>query len=163
MKWTVGSFADEQWLQFGLWGIGASFPEKVQLVSPTLYLFQYLRNNADVKSNARFVEWRQNLIFDIARKLFHITPMHFQPQNFRKGDKSKSCGNARKLTNIMYIIKTPTTPNFVTAWLTVYLSQPDTHSVIHPSRCWFPCKSFPYRSGVGAKKALRSNLKCKNS
>ena len=139
------------------------FPEKVQLVSPTSYLLRYFRNNANVESNARFAEWRQNLNFYFTWKLFHITPMHFQSQNFRKGDKSKSCGNARKLTNIMYIIKTPTTPNFVTAWLTVYLSQPDTHSVIHPSRCWFPCKSFPYRSGVGAKKALRSNLKCKNS
>ena len=28
MKWNVGSFLDEQWLQFGLWGIGASFPRK---------------------------------------------------------------------------------------------------------------------------------------
>ena len=108
------------------------FPEKVQLVSPTSYLLRYFRNNANVESNARFAEWRQNPNFYVAWKLFHITPMHFQSENFRKGDKSKSCGSARKLTNIMYIFKTPTTQTLSPSdWQYIWVSQTHIQSFTH--------------------------------
>ena len=104
------------------------FPEKVQLVSPTSYLLRCFRNNAYVESNARFAEWRQNLNLNTAWKLFHITPMLSQPQNFQKGDKS----SASKLTNIMYIIKTPTTQTLSPSdWQYIWVSQTHIQSFTH--------------------------------
>ena len=66
------------------------FPEKVQLVSLTSYLLRYFRNTANVKSNARFAELRQNLNFYVAWNLFHITPMLFSLKTFGKMIKAKA-------------------------------------------------------------------------
>ena len=142
MKWTVGSFADEQWLQFGLWGIGASFPRK--------YNWCHL----------------PRICCDISGTLLMLKAMHasqnaFQPQNFRKDDKSKSCGSAHKLTNIMHIFKTSTTQTLSPSdWQYIWVSQTHIQSFTHQD-VDFKTKICFIKVALGAKKALSSNLQWK--
>ena len=119
------------------------FPEKVQLVSPTSYLLQQMETSSDSKFCILCGTFAWVLSENFSTVLEPIFSLEIWEKISQHKNWQISC----------VLAKTPTTQNFVTARLTVYLSQPDTYSVIHPSRCWFQNENLLYQSGV-RKKAL---------
>ena len=152
MKWTVGSFADEQWLQFGLWGIGASFPRKYNWchlpriccdISGTLLMLKAMHASQN---------WGKISTFKLPENFSTLLQCIFSLKTFGKVIKAKAVA-VHANWQISCTSSKPNNPNFVNVGLTVYLSQPDTHSVIHPSRCWFQNKNLLYQNGVRSKES----------